>query len=201
MDLYTQFDGEEINGVRYKLGDAIERDVDAGTVRYLLQTGRLSDTPPNTDGVLLPPMRETPLLEMSRAELETTARNSIDLSELSDEELIKGIERHRNAARGEAIETGDAMEGAETGTPTPSPTPTPAPAPSEPPANDPVSPKTDEQLAEVLAVPVPSVAIRVGEMGDLSEVERLRELEVKGENRTTALAAIDARIAALKSTD
>lgn len=181
MDLFTQFDGEEINGVRYKLGDPIERDVDAGTVRYLLQAGRISDTPPNTDGVLIPPMRETPLIEMSRAELEVTARNSIDLSERSDEELIKGIERHRDAARGEAVDTDGAMQAAVT------------PAPAEP--------RTDEQLAEVLKVPVQSVAIAVNSMEDVAEIERLRALEVAGEDRQTALAAIDKRIAALKSAD
>lgn len=38
----ANFEGDVINGVRYKMGDRIADDVDPGTIAYLVQNGRIS---------------------------------------------------------------------------------------------------------------------------------------------------------------
>lgn len=39
----ANFNGDEINGVTYQEGDEIASDVDAGTIRYLVQIGRITE--------------------------------------------------------------------------------------------------------------------------------------------------------------
>lgn len=39
----ANFDGDEVNGKRYALGDELAADVDAGTIRYLVQNGRFTE--------------------------------------------------------------------------------------------------------------------------------------------------------------
>lgn len=38
----ANFEGDEINGKRYKLGEKIASDVDPGTIAYLVQNGRIT---------------------------------------------------------------------------------------------------------------------------------------------------------------
>lgn len=173
---FANFDGDDINGKRYALGEEIADDVDAGTLAFLANTGRITTTAPDTGAVKTwPALDEKPLGDMTRDELEAAARASLNLSKLSDEELREGIERHRNAGGAEADDT--------------------PPAP-------PFEPREgDDELIELLKVPVQSVVLRIAEIDDVAKVERIRELEANGQNRQTALAGIDARIAALKSSD
>jgi hypothetical protein len=183
-ELYTQFDGEEIDGKRYKLGEAVSRDLDAGTVRYLIDTGRLSDTAPlpADSGTMIPPLREPELHQMTRAELETAARNSLDLSDLSDDDLRRGIERNRSASRGEPID-GDQGLGMEGDGSTPR---EPAPAPNS----------GATELAAILAGSVPSIEKAIATETDREKLQALHDMEAGAQNRTTALAAIDERLKA-----
>lgn len=47
----ANFEGDEIDGKRYKLGERIASDVDSGTIAYLVQNGRIT---PTTDGFTEP---------------------------------------------------------------------------------------------------------------------------------------------------
>jgi hypothetical protein len=40
----ANFDGDEVDGKRYKMGDRLADDVDAGTIAYLVQNGRFTPT-------------------------------------------------------------------------------------------------------------------------------------------------------------
>lgn len=47
MSYVSNFEGEEINGRRYALGEGIDESVDAGTIRYLVSNGRITELGPN----------------------------------------------------------------------------------------------------------------------------------------------------------
>ena len=191
---FANFDGDDLNGHVYKLGEEIKDDVDGGTLNYLLQTGRISSTKPDTEAVMsAPAVDDKPLALMDRAELERTALATIDLSGYSDEQLRERIEAHRAGDEAED----DEDEGATGGAPTP-----PAPPQGETGQSTATSTETDDAaLSPLLSGSVDDLKGHLADMTDVAKVERLRELEAAGSNRTTAVAAIDARIAALKSAD
>lgn len=102
--LYAQFQGDEVDGKVYDLGEPLADTVDGGTRAYLESTGRFAATNPGT--VISVPSADKPLEEMNRAELEATARSMVDLSSLSDDDL-RGKLAQMRAAQGEEDEDAD----------------------------------------------------------------------------------------------
>lgn len=49
MTYKANFDGDEIDGKRYALGDTIDAKVDAGTIAFLVQNGRITPNSPSDD--------------------------------------------------------------------------------------------------------------------------------------------------------
>lgn len=54
--------------------------------------------------------------------------------------------------------------------------------------------RSDEELSEILDGTVGDVESAVGGIDEQADLERLRDLEVEGDKRTTALDAIDGRL-------
>lgn len=48
VDYVANFEGDEIDGTTYNLGDKIKRGIDAGTLAYLVQNGRITPTTPDS---------------------------------------------------------------------------------------------------------------------------------------------------------
>jgi len=97
--LYAQFDGDEVDGIAYRLGDPIKREKhDAGTLAYLEGTGRIAATRPATTFVI-PADDGKPVEEMGRVELEAAAMASLAarLPAASDEQLRDAINAGRAA--------------------------------------------------------------------------------------------------------
>jgi hypothetical protein len=94
--LYAQFDGDEIDGVTYGLGDEIKDTVDAGTIAFLEGRGRIASAPPSVSSMI--PIVDKPLDAMNRAELERTFVAEADLSTASDEDLKRAIQAGRDKA-------------------------------------------------------------------------------------------------------
>lgn len=92
---FAQFDGDEIDGKVYKIGDEIDASVGAGTMEYLKGIGRIAVTKPAEPNVI--GSTDKPVAEMNRSELEATARGMIDLSSYDDEDLRNEIGRRRAA--------------------------------------------------------------------------------------------------------
>lgn len=90
---YAQFDGDEVEGKFYKLGDPIDEKVPAGTIEYLKSIGRIAVTKPAAASVVVP--ADLALEDMSREQLEATARSMIDLSSYDDDQLRSEIGRRR----------------------------------------------------------------------------------------------------------
>lgn len=105
---FAQFDGDEIDGKVYRLGDQIEESVTGGTLEYLKSIGRIAVTKPAEPNAV---SQDKPLENMTRAELEATARNMIDLSGYEDEALRSEISRRRAAIEQDKAE--DAKRAAE----------------------------------------------------------------------------------------
>lgn len=114
--LYAQFDGDEVDGIKYALGDEIRTDKhDAGTLAYLTETGRIAAGKPATT-IVIPADEGKPVEEMSRLELEQGAMAALSsrLSDASDDQLREAIEAGRE--RDQAARDAQAASRADTGT-------------------------------------------------------------------------------------
>ncbi len=107
---FAQFDGDEIDGKVYKIGDEIDASVGAGTMEYLKGIGRIAVTKPAEPNVI--GSTDKPLAEMNRSELEAAARSLIDLSDYEDDQLRNEIERRRALIEAEKTD-GAAQNGQE----------------------------------------------------------------------------------------
>jgi len=183
--LYAQFDGDEFNGTRYALGDEVN-GLDAGTREFLTREGRIGATPPAAINAT-PSFQGKAPADMSRAELEAATLASIDLSNVTDEQLIARLEGQDDdedeQEQGDRIEQGEAAS-------------EPAPAPSETSTSETSGPAPFDPAA-VLAGTIPDVEARLGSITDREQLEQLKTAEVAGAKRSGVSKAIDARIAAL----
>jgi hypothetical protein len=109
MAYFAQFDGDEINGKRYGIGEEIADSVDAGTLAFLVAGGRIASTPPAASSAL-PLAVAKPVAEQTREELIQTilAQGALRLADATDEELRYAIERDREEPSGlrEALDSG-----------------------------------------------------------------------------------------------
>jgi hypothetical protein len=87
--LYAQFDGDDVDGKRYELGEELSTDTDPGTVAYLTTNGRFAAVKPGDEDAHSYDT-STPTADMGRLAL---------LAELgagqSDETLREAVERKR----------------------------------------------------------------------------------------------------------
>lgn len=159
--LYAQFDGDEIDGKRYAIGEEIDLDRHTpGTLTYLSGLGRLGGSKP-TEGVIID--TTVPVSAMNRAQL---------LAELSvhhaDDDLREAVQAKRDHEAGQAADArGEPVKG------------------------------EDDKGDSVLDQSIPKLTASLDTIDDPARLATLREVEAKGKNRDGALAAIDARIAAL----
>jgi hypothetical protein len=185
---FANFDGDEINGRRYGLGDPIDDDVDTGTLVYLAQTGRITATQPDKGALVEhPDAVDLPLGDMTRQQLESAALATINLSSYSDEELRQRIDESRRdqAARADRADTPPPSDttGADTGE-----------------GEEGADPAAADRAA-ILNGNLSEVEARVAAMDSVEALQQLRDDEAAGKKRTGALSAIDARITALKPAD
>jgi hypothetical protein len=126
----ANFEGDEIDGKRYSLGEAIDSKVDAGTIRFLVQNGRISEQEATDSGAS--PLGTREATNPAGATFDPTIavrnmdRNALlaELSaEQSDDDLRAAVERKRAyLAEGRTITPisdvagSGATGGAETGT-------------------------------------------------------------------------------------
>lgn len=82
--LYAQFDGDEVEGRRYSLGEPVEIQ-NPGLIDILKIQGRVGTNRPAVT-IVVPAADKSPD-DMNRAELEAAARASIDLSHYDDDDL------------------------------------------------------------------------------------------------------------------
>jgi hypothetical protein len=161
--LYAQFDGDEVDGKRYALGEPLDEKVDFGTRSVIEASGRWATTPPDKDAhTSLPGLPST--LMMSRAELiaELTAG-------MPDSDLRDALDRKRED---EASRLKAAQDDQGAGSTT---------VPAGP---------LDGSAADAIDA--------VGKVETVAELDSLRAAEVAGKDRTTVLAAIDKRVAAIQ---
>jgi hypothetical protein len=176
-EYFANFEGDEINGKFYALGDTIADDVDVGTLGFLESTGRIGATKPDTANGFVPlTLDDKPLDRMTRAELEAAAMATIDLSRYSDDELRSQVEGHRAGP-----DAADDDEESESMTSTTG---------GEKPPFDP---------AAILAGTIPDVETRLGDISDVAQLDELETTEVAGQGRTGVGAAIKKRREALQS--
>jgi hypothetical protein len=93
---YSQFDGENIGGTRYGLGDAIDEDTNPEILTILAEQGRISANKPTS--ITAPLVGSDKSVEdMSRAELEGSALSIMSTKILAadDDKLRQTIELHR----------------------------------------------------------------------------------------------------------
>lgn len=92
----SNFEGEEVDGRRYALGEGIDAGVDGGTIKYLTSTGRITELGPND----APSTAGGSAIEMPPRDVSTMSRVQL-LVELasgeSDDELRRAVERKREA--------------------------------------------------------------------------------------------------------
>jgi len=93
--LYAQFDGDEVDGKTYALGEPMADGVDAATRAYLTSIGRFGNVKPPAP--ILVPAGDKALADMTRAELEATFRAEFPLAGEPDDRIILAIERMRAA--------------------------------------------------------------------------------------------------------
>jgi hypothetical protein len=99
----ANFEGDEIDGKRYAYGDEIDESVDAGTVRYLYENGRLTEL---SEGDPIVPAIDSgsPLGLDAGLKAASTMTRAEMLSELSadmpDHELRRAVEARRQRAEG-----------------------------------------------------------------------------------------------------
>lgn len=115
--LFAQFDGDEVEGKRYAIGDELASDTDAGTVAYLTGTGRFSATPPDQASPIPAGADRRPVAEMSRAEIlaELGAGESDDrlreAVEMKREKLDEDAKREREEGTGGGGTDADPLAG------------------------------------------------------------------------------------------
>lgn len=115
-DVYVaNFEGDEINGKRYSVGDEIADDVDGGTIAYLVGIGRITHTTtadskqPAVGGEpdALTPQSTDPLDGAHLTEEETAARDKLvedeganldKLREIAANEGVEGVTADQDAA-------------------------------------------------------------------------------------------------------
>ena len=106
--LYAQFDGDEIDGKVYGLGDEILDKVDAGTRTVLTGMGRIAASRP-TVPYSQPIDAGKHIDDMTRPELEQSALAALasTMSEASDDDLRRAIEHARETAESRRNEAED----------------------------------------------------------------------------------------------
>jgi hypothetical protein len=106
MPYYGRFDGQEVDGKVYALGDPIDEDVDAAVIDVLIGLGRLTTTRPTVDGAPTIPTETKAVEDMSRVELEAAAMDAMRsrLGEAPDEDLRRVVTQHREAVGADADE-------------------------------------------------------------------------------------------------
>lgn len=113
LTYYSQFDGQDVGGKRYALGEAIDSGTPLGLLSILTGMGKVATTKPNTDsGVVIVGEAETkPVANMNRPELERAAINimSARVGAVDDDTLRRMISEHQ-AAQAEGDPEGDAHE-------------------------------------------------------------------------------------------
>lgn len=183
---YAQFDGDEVDGKVYKLGEPLKDSVDAGTITYLVGMGRIGSTPPaepNKDAgdlglpddsdprtAQLRVLADLDPMDMTRAELVAhLAELATDGRE--DDELREAVFGHRDRLAERAAVS--ANEGGAT--------------------------DDDVRLRAILGGKVEDVNTTVAEFTDKAKLARLRELEVEGKDRAGVKAAIDDKVASLEA--
>jgi hypothetical protein len=95
-DYYAQFDGEDVAGKRYALGEKIDDDTHPQVLRVLRDQGRIAETPPTTFPVPLSGS-DKDVGDMTRSELEAAALAAFhsQVRDMSDDALREGVTRHR----------------------------------------------------------------------------------------------------------
>jgi hypothetical protein len=141
--LYAQFDGEDVDGKRYALGDPLDADINPGVRTYLVSAGRFASTNPiATAAPTGASLSDMPVEDMTRAELESAAIAAMTAraAEASEEDLKRAITAHREMLADRAGEgqpftpsSGDAMPG------------------TTPPASDPVTPEAKPLKSQTTA--------------------------------------------------
>lgn len=103
---FAQFDGEDINGMRYGLGDEIDADTPGAILDILADQGRIAANKPT---VITAPIsgNAKSVDDMSRAELEGSA-----LSILSTQVMAADDDKLRSTIEGYRAEQADKAEGA-----------------------------------------------------------------------------------------
>lgn len=113
--LYAMFDGDEIEGKRYALGDEIPADLNPGIKAVLLARGNISGTRPTvtTFSVPLDGVNKD-VGDMSREELEGAMMVATrdKMAEASDDQLREAVSRYQ---ADQGIETKPADTGSTTG--------------------------------------------------------------------------------------
>lgn len=188
-EYYAQFDGDEVDGKVYKLGEKLKSSVDVGTITYLVGMGRIGSTrpsEPNKDAgdlglpddsdprtAQLRVLADLDPMDMTREELVAhLAELATDGRE--DDELREAVFGHRERAAERAANATD--EGGSTG------------------ATD-----DDVRLRAILGGKVEDVNTTVAEFTDKAKLARLRELEVEGKDRAGVKTAIDDKVASLEA--
>ncbi len=168
---FAQFDGEEINGERYAVGDPIKGDLDEATVEILMGLGRISTNRPAA-GSSIPPIEEKAIEDMSRTELEAAAIEAVRYraAQANTNDLRNMVQRHRDerdeAARGDDDDGDQGGEG-------------------------------DDEGEDDKPETVSALTARIATITERSALDVERHNEVVGQNRESAVKAIDKRIAAL----
>lgn len=101
---YSQFEGEDVGGKRYGLGDPIDEAVPLGVLSILAGMGRISTTKPAASEVIIPVTGEVkPVANMNRAELEAAAMHAMGsrIASADDDQLREAVTRHRAEESGE----------------------------------------------------------------------------------------------------
>jgi len=204
---YAQFDGDEVDGKIYRLGEPLKDSVDAGTIAYLVGMGRIGSTPPaeaNKDaGDLSLPDDSDPRTAQARVladldPMEMTREELVShLAELAtdgrgDDELREAVFGHRErvAARdADAAEENGSGDHGGGGGGSDSDSLTPGGAATD----------DDVRLRAMLGTTVENVKATVAEFTDKTKLSRLRELEVEDKNRAGVTKAIDEKVASLEA--
>lgn len=80
--LYAMFDGDDIDGKRYALGDPIDADINVGVRNLLVAQGRISSAKPDGSGIVTDTTRNP--ADMSRAELLAELSSDMPDDKLAD---------------------------------------------------------------------------------------------------------------------
>jgi len=109
--LFSQFDGEDINGTRYGLGDEIDADTPGAILTILEDQGRIASYKPTMLAVPLAGT-EKAVKDMSRAELESAALHAMAarIKDADDDKLRSTIHDARGTVEDEDDDDDDGDE-------------------------------------------------------------------------------------------